>query len=80
MKQRARLQALGVRSIWKLNSPPTGEYSQPELLVNEISSGSPQRDGGGRRGLRVPPARGANDLNRDPSLATMLLGEVAEVC
>lgn len=91
VKQRARLQALGMRSIWKLSSPGrNGVHQPPELLTNEMPE-MPEA-----RAVEVPrngnfdedldlsfPSqgrKGENRINRDPSLATMLLGEVAEVC
>ena len=125
VKQRARLQALGMRSIWKLNSPNgSGEggrhhHHPPELLTNDLPFGPPElplsplsnAPSGSLKGdfsmspgsVRAPSTSGAvaignggvgfgsgrktaanansgAGINRDPSLATMLLGEVAEVC
>lgn len=128
VKQRARLQALGMRSIWKLNSPTTaGEHHHPpELLTNELPEGGgsvrmmagggchddsmrlsgilsfsqPNTTSSASASLgRTPatatainggaasaaahrnrPGNSGNNINRDPSLATMLRGEVAEVC
>lgn len=89
VKQRARLQALGVRSIWKLNSPPNGEHHPPELLVNTIPSDSPRlspevlgaaQQNGGTAPAGATAAAHRHAIPRDPSLAAMLMGEVAEVC
>jgi hypothetical protein len=122
VKQRARLQALGMRSIWKLNSPhgSSGEnggrrHHPPELLTNEMPDGPPELplsplsnatsgsvkdtefsmsllgasvgtvlgsgSGSGRAGAPGSgAAAGAAGIHKDPSLATMLRGEVAEVC
>lgn len=85
VRHRARLQALGVRSLWKLNSP-RNEHHLPELLVHDISTTI-----GVDKGTKAPGAtsssmamkanRSRHDMTRDPSLATMLLSEeVAEVC
>lgn len=129
VKQRARLQALGMRSIWKLNSPngsePGGrrQHHPPELLTNELPDGPPELpfsslsnaasgsiketefsmspgsiraapDGGALRrgsGLLTETAAATSSsggdgtaagggMHKDPSLATMLRGDVAEVC
>lgn len=106
VKHRARLQAVGVRGIWKFNSPSSKDkHRTPELLVNEL----PDSDNTARDSSSVPSKKDSyettnnsiNDVadnlqlaeddskpsekkdsqvNRDPSLATLLLGEVAEVC
>jgi hypothetical protein len=127
VKQRARLQALGMRSIWKLNSPHgSGEggrrvHHPPELLTNELPDGPPELplsplsnaesgsikgdtefsmspgsirvasntlssvglgSGNGRGGAQTTSAGapGVAGIHKDPSLATMLRGDVAEVC
>ena len=110
VKHRARLQALGMRAIWKLNSPTAaGEHHHPpELLTNELPDGPPglsprsaastlhphPHASSSSFGFTIDPnsitsntTRDQRDqqhhdhgMNRDPSLATMLLGEVAEVC
>ena len=84
VRKAARLQALGFRNIWKLSSSAGRERHPPELLTNDI----PYRDRG--NALAVPSygvhqgimimASSERHLERDPSLATMLLGEVAEIC
>lgn len=87
VKQRARLQALGMRSIWKLSSPGRGVHHPPELLTNEMPESRAVQvstSGGHVHDLELSSPSlvrsGENRINRDPSLATMLLGEVAEVC
>ena len=120
VKQRARLQALGMRSIWKLNSPSgSGEggrrqHHPPELLTNELPDGPPElplspltnaasgsiRDtefsmspgsirahsGQLPEAAATAAADGRGDgtavsgMHKDPSLAAMLRGDVAEVC
>ena len=91
VKQRARLQALGMRSIWKLSSPGRGVHHQPELLTNDLPQGvlpgisiNSVNAHGDDLDLDIASfsqgKNGNNRINRDPSLATMLLGEVAEVC
>lgn len=106
VRHRARLQAVGVRGIWKFNSPGSrGRHRTPELLVNDLpasgeddcmrrgSTSLPSKKGsydnmtdgeknGGDvdRSSEVKSAQQRQQVNREPSLATLLLGEVAEVC
>jgi len=116
VKQRARLQALGMRSIWKLNSPSgSGErgrrqHHPPELLMNELpygppalplspitnaasgsiqeaelgmSPGSSRAHSGHLPNTAATAASGSGavgGMHKDPSLAAMLRGDVAEVC
>jgi len=91
VKHQARLQALGVRSIWKLSSPQNGDHRQPELLINTHPIDFPEK-AQSRHGSGASPetlgndpvngdgSRGHMPMPRDPSLAALLLGEVAEVC
>ncbi|GAB4817841.1 hypothetical protein N2152v2_004887 [Parachlorella kessleri] len=94
VKKRAKLQGMGLRSLWKVNSP-TDRHEPNELLVdlpeNDLAwplFWSPPRSRhlpAGR--ARAPPTNiptpgtrpGGSGVRREPSLATMLLGEVAEV-
>lgn len=98
MRRRAYLQALGLRALWRVNSP-SDRHEPLELLTNDL----PQCDNGMRRAWSVSrlvqqreeaarrggPASAAlpfvrrpslGSLHKDPSLGSLLLGEVAEVC
>ncbi|EFN59349.1 hypothetical protein CHLNCDRAFT_137793 [Chlorella variabilis] len=94
VKKRAYLQALGMRALWRVNSP-SDRHEPLELLTNDL----PHCDNGMRRAWSVSrlaahggapsaamPTSGlrrtaeAPVMHKDPSLAALLLGEVAEVC
>jgi hypothetical protein len=78
VKRRARLQALGLRSLWKMSSP--GRHEPNELLTNDPAVASGGSATAGRALPRRPSAAGAAEgMHRDPSLGTMLRGEVAEL-
>jgi len=84
VKRTARLQALGFRNIWKLSSPKGRSSNHPpELLTDfmpvQYSPAPPAAAAVDCHRLNNVHAGGDNII-RDPSLANMLLGEVAEVC
>lgn len=84
VKQTARLQALGFRNIWKLSSPKGRSSNHPPELLTDVmplqySPAPPVATAVDCLRLNNVHAGGDNII-RDPSLANMLLGEVAEVC
>lgn len=88
VRRTARLQALGFRNIWKLGSPKSESPNHPPELLTDVmplqhshnalpAAAHPRTIDCHRvNGLQS----GGASMIRDPSLATMLLGEVAEVC
>lgn len=95
VRRRAYLQALGLRSLWRVNSP-SDRHDPLELLTNDmpacdngmrrawsVSRLVQQREEAAKRGsTALPVARrpSLGSLHKDPSLGSLLLGEVAEVC
>lgn len=95
VKKHAYLQALGLRALWRVHSP-SDRHEPLELLTNDLpqhdngmrrayagipAAHRPNGSGNGvsaARPMLRQPSSGA--LHKDPSLATLLLGEVAEVC
>ena len=71
VKRQARLQALGMRPQWRSESNQSFDNELPELLVNEMPEQRRQNSG---------KASNSDQMNRNPSLATLLRGEAPEIC
>lgn len=87
VRRRAHLQAIGLRSLWRVSSP--GQHANPELLLDNpaldtvpplICGAANSHGAWSSRAGGVGMASKGGAMHRDPSLATMLRGEVAEVC